>query len=99
MAEVLQMMTDTWHTAGKDAKDIFLIQQLEQVLQTVVLRVQNLQIDEINLLDGGDGEALPRHISSYPAMVRQVLEELHASTGVDVTGILAGTTRGTKESS
>ncbi len=97
MAEVLQMMTDTWHTAGKDAKDIFLIQQLEQVLQTVVERVQGLEIDEITLLDGGDGEALPRHVSSYPAMVRQVLEELKASTGVDVTGILSGAARGQKE--
>jgi flotillin len=91
MAAVLQMMTDTWKTAGSDAKDIFLIQQLEQVLQTVVERVHHLNISEVTLLDGGDGQALPRHISSYPAMVRQVLEELHASTGVDVTGILAGT--------
>jgi flotillin len=98
MAEVLQMMTDTWHSAGGDAKDIFLIQQLEQVLQTVVDRVHGLEIDEVTLLDGGDGEALPRHISSYPAMVRQVLDELHASTGVDVTGILAGVASGTKES-
>jgi len=61
--------------------------------------VHNLQIQEVTLLDGGDGEALPRHISSYPAMVRQVLEELHASTGVDVTGILAGTTASNKERS
>jgi flotillin len=91
MAAVLQMMTDTWKTAGSEAKDIFLIQQLEQVLQTVVERVHHLDISEVTLLDGGDGQALPRHIASYPAMVRQVLEELHASTGVDVTGILAGT--------
>ena len=99
MAAVLQMMTDTWHSAGGDAKDIFLIQQLEQVLQTVVERVHNLKIQEVTLLDGGDGEALPRHISSYPAMVRQVLEELHTSTGVDVTGILAGAASGNKERS
>ncbi len=97
MAEVLQMMTDTWHSAGGDAKDIFLIQQLEQVLQTVVTRVHDLQIQEVTLLDGGDGQALPRHVSSYPAMVRQVLEELHASTGVDVTGILAGAASDNKE--
>jgi flotillin len=98
MAAVLQMMTDTWKSAGRDAKDIFLIQQLEQVLQTVVERVHKLQIGEVTLLDGGDGEALPRHISSYPAMVRKVLKELHASTGVDVIGILAGTTATKQES-
>jgi len=89
-AAVLQMMTDAWLSAGEDAKEIFLIQQLESVLQTVVERVNAVEIDEVVLLDGGTGNALPRHIASFPAVVRQVLEELHSSTGVNVTGILAG---------
>ena len=83
-------MTNAWLSAGQDAKDIFLIQQLEQVLKTVVDRVNDVSIDEVTLLDGGDGTALPRHVASFPAVVRQVLEELHSSTGVDVPGILAG---------
>lgn len=90
MAAVLQMMTDAWLKAGPDAKDIFLIQQLEEVLKTVVDQVNSLSIREITVLDDGSGDALPRHVASYPAMVRQVLEELEASTGVDVTGILSG---------
>ena len=94
MAEVLQMMTDTWLEAGDDAKDIFLIQQLEEVLRTVVARVHGIELGEVTLLDSGDGQALPRHVASFPAMVRQVLDELRASTGVDVTGILSGTTAG-----
>lgn len=90
MAAVLQMMTEAWLKAGPDAKDIFLIQQLEEVLKTVVDQVNSLSIREITVLDDGSGDALPRHVASYPAMVRQVLEELEASTGVDVTGILSG---------
>lgn len=90
MARVLSMLTDAWIRAGKDAKDIFLIQQLEKVLTTVVQRVNDLKVDEVVLLDGGDGQALPRHVASFPAMVRQVLDELHTSTGIDVTGILSG---------
>ena len=85
------MMTKAWLSAGKDAKDIFLIQQLEEVLETVVSRVKGSSVSEVVLLDGGDGSALPTYISSYPAAVRQVLEELKASTGIDVTGILSGT--------
>ncbi len=92
MADVLGMMTETWLRAGPDARDIFLIQQLEEVLRTVTDRVGDLDLGEVTLIDGGDGQALPRHIASFPAMIRQVLEELHASTGVDVTGILSGTT-------
>ena len=89
-ARVLQMMTDAWLSAGADAKDIFLIQQLEEVLETVVDRVKGSSVSEVVLLDSGDGSALPTYISSYPAAIRQVLEELRASTGVDVTGILSG---------
>jgi len=84
------MMTDSWLRAGADAKDIFLIQQLEVVLQTVVERVNSVEIDKVNLLDGGQGDALPRHVASFPAVVRQVLAELRGTTGVDVPGILAG---------
>jgi flotillin len=93
-AAVLQMLTDAWLKAGDDAKDIFLIQQLEEVLKTVVDKVNNLEVDHVTLLDGGSGEALPRHVASFPGAVRQVLDELRRSTGVDVTGILS---QGAKE--
>jgi flotillin len=94
MAEVLKMMTNTWLSAGRDAKDIFLIQQLESVMQTVVDRVKGLELDHVTLLDSGDGTALPQHLASYPRMVREILDELHASTGIDVTGTLAGKSNG-----
>jgi len=90
LAQVLEMMTAAWLEAGPDAKDIFLLQQLETVLSTVVERINNVQVGEVVLLDNGDGNALPAYVSSYPAMVKQVLAELKESTGVDVTGILSG---------
>ncbi len=88
LAEVLQLMTDAWIKAGDDAKDIFLIQNLEQVLATVVERVNAVGVDEVNLLDDGSGRSLAAYASAYPAMVTNVLKELRESTGVDVIGIL-----------
>jgi flotillin len=96
MADVLQMLTDAWISAGDDAKDIFLIQQLEEVMRTVVTKVNQVEVTHVTLLDGGEGEALPRHMASFPAMVRQVMEELHRTTGVDVTGILSQSTQEVK---
>jgi flotillin len=90
MAEVLRMMTAAWVKAGDDAKDIFLIQQLETVLTTVTDKVKAMEIGEVTLLDGGDGSALPGHIAALPATVAAVLKQLTETTGVDVTGILAG---------
>jgi len=92
MAEVLRMMTDTWIKAGHDARDIFLIQQIESVIQTVVSRVNLVELGEVNIIDTS-GDALARHVASYPAVVRGVLEELKASTGVDIPGILGGAAR------
>lgn len=93
MAQVLDMMRQEWLKAGPDAKDIFLIQQLETVIGTVTDRVKKMEIDEVNLIDGGDGQALPMHMAALPATVAAVLDQLRATTGVDVTGILAGVGR------
>jgi flotillin len=67
-----------------------LIQQLETVLKTVTDRVNQLDIGEVTILDGGDGKALPGHVAALPATVAAVLKEFSETTGVDVTGILAG---------
>jgi flotillin len=89
MAEVLRMMTETWLKAGNDARDVFLVQQLEGVLQTIVNKVKGLEIGEVVLLDGGDGRALPDHVASMPAIVGSVLAEFARTTGLDIPSILA----------
>ena len=40
------------------------------------------------LVPPGDGRALPKLVAGYPAMVAAVLNELRASTGIDIPGIL-----------
>ena len=89
MAQVLDLMTTAWKKAGEDARDIFLIQNLEPVLQTVIDRVNSVEIEEVTLLDEGNGESLARYTAGFPAMVNQVLEELKETTGVDVLKILS----------
>ena len=89
MAQVLELMTQAWVRAGNDAKDIFLIHQIEEIMTTVITRMNNLKIDEVALIDGGDGQTLPKHIASFPGSVRMVLNEIQTTTGIDVTGILS----------
>ena len=76
-------------SAGPDAKDIFLIQNLEQILRTVVDRVKAMEVGETHLLDNGDGSALATYVASYPAAVRSVLAEVSRTTGVDVVALLS----------
>jgi len=90
MAWVLQQMTESWVAMGADAREVFLFQQLEQILRLVVERVNTLRVDEVNLVDNGSGAALPGYVASYPATVAEVLRQLKESTGVDIPGVLTG---------
>jgi flotillin len=89
LAEALSLMTDVWKRAGSDAKEIFLIQNLEGIVNTVVKRVNAIDVGEVHLLDSGDGDSLAKYAAAYPAMVAQILAELQKTTGVDVIGILS----------
>ncbi len=90
MANLLQQMSEAWISMGDDARDIFLIQQLENILKLVVERVNKLQVGEVHMVDSGQGNALPNYVAAYPATVAQVLRELKETTGVDVPSILTG---------
>lgn len=89
-AEVSNMLTDAWAEAGGNAKEVFLIQQLEQILTIIVDRVKLLDIGEVNIVDSAEGRALPRYVSTYPAIVTAVLKELRECTGIDVSRVLTG---------
>lgn len=92
MSEVLRLMTSTWARAGADAKDIFLIQQMEQLVGTVAARVKNVEIGEVNVIDQGDGRAMAAFLAGYPAMVNRVMDEIGKGTGVDIPGVLTART-------
>ncbi len=89
LAKVLQMFAEAWAEAGDDAKDIFLIQQLEPIVQTVAGKLADLQMQDVNLLDQGDGRALARHVAALPHAVAEVFDAVSRTTGVDLTGVLA----------
>jgi flotillin len=87
-ADALALLTGTWQEAGKDAKDVFLIQQIEQVVRSVASQVGAVEVGEVVLVDGGDGQALSNLLAGYPAAVTAVLREIRKTTGVDVIGSL-----------
>jgi flotillin len=88
-AQVLEMMTKVWAEAGPDARDIFLMQQIESVMRTVTEAIGKVDVGEVTLIDTGDGRALPQFLASFPASVSAVLEALKTSAGVDIPRMLA----------
>jgi flotillin len=88
MAGSLELVRQAWATAGDGAKPIYMIQQIDHILREVVGRVQNVRVDNVNLIDQGDGSSVPAYVASYPATVNRILKELDQVTGIDVVGTL-----------
>jgi flotillin len=85
---VLRMMNDAWNAMGDKAKEIYVIQHLEEIVDTVVQNLQGVEVGEVHVLDRGDGSGLSSYAATYPQMVAAVLTALRDSTGVDVPAIL-----------
>jgi flotillin len=86
--EVLRLMSDAWKDMGPQAKEIYVIQHLEQIVGTVVAQLEGVRVDEVHVLDSGDGRGLSSYAATYPRMVAEVMRALRETTGVDVPAIL-----------
>ena len=89
--EVLRRKLELWKQAGTDAERLFLIQMLPEIMKQVVSTVDNLQIDKITVVDGGQGGSgtgVPAVFSQIAGSTPALLESLKASTGIDIAGML-----------
>ena len=92
-SEALQALYDVWKSAGDRAREVFLLQQIDDLLAAVASVTENLSVERVNLIDGGDGRTLARHVSSYPNVVAALLDNIKETVGIDVASILrSGTT-------
>ena len=89
--QVLELMSEAWKAMGPRAKELYVIQHLEEIVGTVVKQLDDVDVGEVNVLDQGDGTGLASYAATYPQMVAEVMRALGRSTGVDVPAILAGT--------
>ncbi len=86
--EALDALLGAWRAAGEDANEIFLIQQIDRIIADVAAVTDRLDVNEVNLIDGGDGRTLARHVGSYPAVVSEIFDRIRDTVGVDVVSIL-----------
>ncbi|WP_052549712.1 flotillin family protein [Enhygromyxa salina] len=89
LVEVLAATTAAWTAMGDNAKEIYVIQHLEEIISTVVDHMDSIDVGEVNVLDRGDGSALAAYAASYPQTVAAVLRALRETIGIDVPSVLA----------
>ena len=87
-SEALQALYEVWADAGDRAREVFLLQQIDELLAAVAAVTENLSVGHVNLIDGGDGLTLARHVGSYPNVVAELLQRIKETVGIDVASIL-----------
>lgn len=90
LVEVLEATTAAWNAMGENAKEIYVIQHLEEIISTVIDHMDNIDVGEVNVLDRGDGSALAAYAAAYPQTVAAVLRALRETIGIDIPAVLAG---------
>lgn len=87
-ALVNEMLSQVWQQTGKDAQELFLIQQLETVLQEAVEIPGKLKLEQVNVIDNGDGTSLSSLVNVYPEILNQFLKSVKDTLSIDIVGIL-----------
>jgi len=88
-ADVLSMITAAWQKAGPNARDVFLMQKLDTMVDTLTKTVESVKVDKITVLgmpQNGNGNGA----SSLAPQLIGANEQLKAALGVDVIGALSG---------
>src|SRR5262249_50541916 len=89
-AQVIRLMAEALKSAGPQARELFVLSQLDTLVAQVAQKVQGLQIAQVQVVDGGDGHALPALSASFPQTVTAVMGALRERAGVDVQQMLGG---------
>ncbi len=81
---VLEQLTAQFQAAGQDARDIFVLNMLPELVEQITDTVQGIDIDRLTVIDGGDGKGLPSLAGQMPAAVISITEQIEAATGVNI---------------
>ena len=84
VAQALDKMHDAWKEAGPNALSIYLIEDIEKILETASRAVAKVRIDNLSMIDSGDGRTLANYVSAYPAMLSSVFDAVTQTTGIDI---------------
>lgn len=82
-AQAVELMRAQWQ--DESSRDLFMIQLLPNLTDKVTRVVsENLRVDKLTILDGGDGEGLPNYVKNLTNSGLVMLEQVKNATGVDL---------------
>jgi flotillin len=85
-AQAVELMRKQW--PDKDTRDLFLIQLMPTMMDKATRVISdNLRIDKLTILDGGDGEGVPGYVKNLTNSAVTMLEQVKNATGVDLAAL------------
>ncbi len=95
-AEALSLVAAEWSAAGDMGREVYVIQQLDQIVGAAVNRVGQMEVEALEIVDGGDAASMSALAAGFPLAVARVLEESGKALGVDILKLI-GSTSGVPE--
>jgi flotillin len=88
-AQAIELMRAQWQDG--ETRDLFLIQLMPELLDKATRVIaDNLRIDKLTILDGGDGSGVPNLVKNLTSSVVSMLEQVENATGIDLAKIAKG---------
>lgn len=83
-ALVNDMLSQVWQNLGPDASELFMLQQIEMVLKQATQIPKRLKLNQVNVIDNGDGKATASLTKVYPEMIATFLKQVDENLGVSL---------------
>lgn len=93
-ALVNDLLTQVWEDAGSTAELVFLLQQIEMVLDQATRLPSRLTLHRVTSLDGNDATSLASLVALNHVVVRQFFEQVKEILGIDLLATLSTTQQG-----
>jgi len=85
-AEANQLLAQVWQELGSSASELFVIQQLDMILEKAATVAERLHLSNISAIDSGDGKALAGLVNAYPQVVQQFLHQVEETLQINLPG-------------
>lgn len=78
--EGIRQLAESWKAAGPNAKEIFLLQKLDVLLQAIATSVPEVDVQNVTVIDADN--------NNRATQIAAFLEQLKQTTGMDVTKVV-----------
>jgi flotillin len=87
-AEALAVVANEWAAAGSKGREVYVLSQLDTIVMAAVQRVSQIEIQTIDVVDGGDAESMSTVMGGFSRGVARVLAETGEAIGIDIAALL-----------